>query len=60
MYRVTGLPKRDLIDGLFGLLFFFFNSAANGKASKSIIRLFPIVKVQKKQISNNVLSFYGL
>jgi|APAra0007618257_1042622.scaffolds.fasta_scaffold00156_35 hypothetical protein len=26
--QTDDLPKRDLIDGLFGLLLFFFNSAA--------------------------------
>lgn len=29
--KLIGLPKSDLIDGLFGLLVFFFNSAIEGE-----------------------------
>lgn len=36
--KLIGLPKSDLIDGLFGLLVFFFNSAIEGEVPKSVTK----------------------
>lgn len=39
------LPNRDLIDGLFGLLFFFFNSATErDKTFKSVIEIVALIE----------------
>lgn len=40
--KIIGLPKSDLIDGLFGLLVFFFSSATEGeRVSKSVTK--PVI-----------------